>query len=146
MLSNSVCIKSVTFDHIIQNEEGARFVVQRFTAETQTKQKCHNVFGVHFIVTVFENKCIFKLQYKRECRRGKEVKNICLFSSFNFYLIVPRKTFRLLVVDNISLITIFIDLSNGDLAVGDEICLGNRISISSREHSALRWRLLNHQH
>ena len=48
--------------------------------------------------------------------------------------------------NNISLIAIFIDLSNGDLAVDDEICLGNRISISSREHSALRWRLLNHQH
>ena len=53
MLSNSVCIKSVTFDHIIQNEEGAGIVVQLYTAETQTKQKCHNVFGVHFIVTVF---------------------------------------------------------------------------------------------
>ena len=62
MLSNSVCIKSVTFDHIIQNEEGARFVVQLYTAETQTKQKCHNVFGVHFIVTVFENKCISYFQ------------------------------------------------------------------------------------
>ena len=41
MLSNSVCIKSVTFDHIIQNEEGAGFVIQLCTAETQkSKQKC----------------------------------------------------------------------------------------------------------
>ena len=62
MLSNPVCMKSVTFDHIIQNEEGARFMVQLYTAETQTKQKCHNVFGVHFIVTVFENKCISYFQ------------------------------------------------------------------------------------
>ena len=53
MLPNSVCIKSVTFDHIIQNEDRAGFVVQLCTAETQTKQKCHNVFGVHFIVTFF---------------------------------------------------------------------------------------------
>jgi len=56
-------MKSVTFDHIIQNEEGARFMVQLYTAETQTKQKCHNVFGVHFIVTVFENKCILFSNY-----------------------------------------------------------------------------------
>ena len=146
MLSNSVCIKSVTFDHIIQNEERARFVVQLYTAATQTKQKCHNVFGVHFIVTVFENKCISYFQitihYNRECRRGKEVENVCLFSFKS-----SKKNLRALVVENISLVAIFKDLCNGDLTADDKICqLGNRISISSREHSALRWRLLNHQH
>ena len=62
MLPNSVCIKSVTFDHIIQNEEGPDSWYDFVRRKHKQKQKCHNVFGVHFIVTIFENKCISYFQ------------------------------------------------------------------------------------
>ena len=66
---------------------GAGFVVQLCTAETQ-KKKNKNVTMSLASTSLSQflrinASLIFKLQYNRECRRGKEVKNICLFSFFN---------------------------------------------------------------
>ena len=149
MLSNSVCMKSVTFDHIIQNEKGPEswynFIRRKHKQNKNVTMSLASTSLSQFLR--INASLIFKLQYNRECRRGREVKNICPFSFFNYFSFKgSEKNLQALVVDDISLISIFIDISNGDLAVDDEICLGNRISISSREHSALRWRLLNHQH
>ena len=89
MLSNSVCIKSVTFDHIIQDEEGPdswyNFVRRKHNKTNKNVTMSLASTSLSQFLRINAS-LIFKLQYNRECRRGKEVENVCLFSSFNFRL------------------------------------------------------------
>lgn len=85
MLPNSVCIKSVTFDHIIQNEEGPEswynFIRRKHKQNKNVTMSLASTSLSQFFR--INASLIFKLQYNRECRRGREVKNICPFSFFN---------------------------------------------------------------